>query len=122
MQRTQGRGTLIRGGFNKKKKVGHPPISMVNVNSSDNGLLSHEMAHHFMGDTQGWRNWVVTHDPTYVFAIGLNTAAEYGNDFERAWMRNIDQHSGPFSYYPLASAFHHNAAVFQRSIQPTTKP
>jgi hypothetical protein len=45
-----------------------------------------------------------------------------GNDFERAWMRNIDQHSGPLSYYPLASAFHHDAEVFQRSIQPTTKP
>jgi hypothetical protein len=50
------------------------------------------------------------------------TAATRPNDTERAWMRNLDSHSGAFSYYPLASAFHHNSAVFQKSIQPTTKP
>jgi RHS repeat-associated protein len=98
--------------------VGKTAITFINPNSND---LPHEMAHQFMGDTQGWRNWLMNHDPIFSGTI-LNAVTDIGNDTERAWMRNIDQHSGPLSYYPLASAFHHNAAVFQRSIQPTTKP
>jgi hypothetical protein len=98
--------------------VGKTAVTFINPNSND---LPHEMAHQFMGDTQGWRNWLMNHDPIFSGTI-LNTFTDIGNDTERAWMRNIDQHSAPLSYYPLASAFHHNAAVFQRSIQPTTKP
>jgi len=98
--------------------AGKTAVSFINPNSND---LPHEMAHQLMGDTQGWRNWVMNHDPIFTGTI-LNAITDIGNDTERAWMRNIDQHSGPLSYYPLASAFHHNAAVFQRSIQPTTKP
>ena len=64
----------------------------------------------------------MTHDPTAIGAILLNTFTDLGNDFERAWMRNVDQHSGALSHYPLASAFHYNAATFQKMIQPTTKP
>ena len=99
--------------------AGKTAVSWVNPNSND---LAHEMAHQFMGDTQGWRNYVMTHDPTAIGAILLNTFTDLGNDFERAWMRNVDQHSGALSHYPLASAFHYNAATFQKMIQPTTKP
>ena len=105
-------GTAVSG------MAGKTAVSFINPNFND---LPHEMAHQFMGDTQGWRNWVMNHDPIITGTI-LNAITDIGNDTERAWMRNIDQHSGPLSYYPLASAFHHNAAVFQRSIQPTTKP
>jgi len=97
---------------------GKVAVSLVNANSTDQGDLAHEMAHQFMGDTQGVTAWACAHDPTRF----LNAAFDVANDAERAWMRTLDSRAGPFSYYPLASAFHHNAAVFQKSIQPTTKP
>jgi hypothetical protein len=34
--------------------VGKTAATFINPNSND---LPHEMAHQFMGDTQGWRNW-----------------------------------------------------------------
>jgi hypothetical protein len=105
----------------QSKINGKYAFSFIPANSSDNSQLPHEMAHQFMGDTQGWRSWLMNHDPIPA-GIFLNAITDVGNDFERASMRNIDQHSGPLSYYPLGSAFHHNAAVFQKSIQPTTTP
>jgi hypothetical protein len=105
----------------QSKINGKYAFSFIPTDSTDNSQLPHEMAHQFMGDTQGWRDWVKTNIPIPA-GIFLNMLTDIGNDTERAWMRNIDRHSGPLSYYPLASAFHHNAAVFQRSIQPTTKP
>ena len=101
--------------------AGKTAVSLINANSTNKEDLPHEMAHQFMGDTQGWRGWIMTHDPI-ISGTALNAITDVGNDVERAWMRNLDRHSGPFSYYPLASAFHHNAALFQRLIRPTTKP
>jgi hypothetical protein len=103
-------------------RSGTSAVSFIPANSTNREDLPHEMAHQFMGDTKGWRNWVMNNDPTIVIGAMLNAVLDVGNNSERAWMRNLDQHSGPMSYYPLASAFHHNAAVFQKSIQPTTKP
>lgn len=97
---------------------GKTAASFVNPNSND---LAHEMAHQFMGDTQGSINWVVSHEPIIAGTI-LNAMTDVLNDTERAWMRNVEQRSGPLSHYPLASAFNRNAAAFQRSIQPTTRP
>jgi hypothetical protein len=99
----------------KSGMSGQLGISLVNPESSD---LAHEIAHHLTGDTQGWRSWLGGLDP-----LGItNVYADWSNDFERAWMRNLDQHSGPMSHYPLSSVFNHDAAVFQKSIQPTTRP
>jgi hypothetical protein len=64
---------------------------------------------------------MMNHDPIISGTI-LNEVTDIGNDFERVCMRNIDQHSQPLSHYPLASAFHNNAATFQKMIQPTTRP
>jgi len=97
---------------------GRTAASFVNPEATD---LPHEMAHQFMGDTQGWRNWLANADPLPA-GIFLDAITDIGNDFERAWMRNLDSHSGPFSHYPLASAFNRNADIFQKRIQPTTKP
>jgi RHS repeat-associated protein len=99
--------------------AGTTAVSFVNPEATD---LPHEMAHQFMGDTQGWRNFVMTKDQTMIGALFLNMATDYGNDFERAWMRTLDSHTGLFSHYPLASAFNRNAEIFQKRIQPTTKP
>jgi hypothetical protein len=93
-------------------------ISFVNPGTND---LSHEMAHQFGGDTRGAMNWIQSHDPIFTGQF-LNAYSDISNDFERTWMRNLESNSGAFSHYPLASAFNHNAGVFQRSIQPTTKP
>ena len=98
--------------------AGTTATSFVNPEATD---LPHEMAHQFMGDTQGWRNWLKDADP-FPAGLFLNTFTDIGNDLERAWMRNLDSHSGPFSHYPLASAFNRNADIFQKRIQPTTKP
>lgn len=64
----------------------------------------------------------MTKDPTMIGGLFLNMATDFGNDFERAWMRSLDSRTGPFSHYPLASAFNRNAEIFQMRIQPTTKP
>jgi len=102
--------------------AGKTAVSFINANSTNEDDVAHEMAHQFMGDTRGAMNWISTHDPTSMSAAVFDAFADIANDSERSWMRNLDSHSGPFSYYPLASAFHHNAAVFQQYIQPTTKP
>ena len=102
--------------------AGKTAVSFINANSTNNEDLPHEMAHQFMGDTQGVMNWISSRDPSYISGIIFNAVSDVANDAERAWMRNVDRHSGPLSYYPLASAFHHNAAAFQKSIQPTTQP
>jgi hypothetical protein len=101
---------------------GKTAISFINPNSTNNENLPHEMAHQFMGDTQGLMNRISHGDPSHISGLIFNVLTDIGNDSERGWMNHLDQHSGPMSYYPLASAFHHNAAVFQKSIQPTTKP
>jgi len=94
---------------------GKTAVSLVNPNSGD---LPHEMAHQFTGDTRGVMGALRNLD---IFNL-LNTYNDYSNNFERAWMRGLEQSSGPMSHYPLASVFNHDAAVFQKVIQPTTKP
>jgi RHS repeat-associated protein len=58
--------------------AGKTAVSFVNPEATD---LPHEMAHQFMGDTQGWKNYVMTNDPTMIGAILLNTYTDVGNDF-----------------------------------------
>jgi len=101
--------------------AGKTAFTFINVNSTNKEDLPHEMAHRFMGDTQGWRDWTMQHDPIISGTV-LNAITDIGNNIERAWMRNLDSHSGAFSHYPLASAFNRNAEIFQKRIQPTTKP
>ena len=104
----------------KSGRNGTTAVSFVAPNGTD---LPHEMAHQFTGDTNpGIVNGFLSKDPTG-FLLGLSdTYADFSNDFERAWMRNLDQHSGVMSHYLFASVFNHDAVVFQKSIQPTTKP
>jgi hypothetical protein len=105
---------------------GKTAVSMIGANSTDKSDLSIEMAHQFMGDTRGAMAWAASKisDPAAQGMLLLipNMITNIGNDSERAWMNHLDQRSGPMSYYPLASAFHHNAEVFQRYVTPTTKP
>jgi RHS repeat-associated protein len=100
--------------------LGKTALSLIPANSTDKEDLPHEMAHQFMGQTQGWMGWLRLNEPNFSGDI-LNRLLDASNNVERAWMRTFDAHSGPFSHYPLASAFHGNAADFQRFIQPTTK-
>ena len=109
-------GTAVSG------MAGKTAVSMVNANSTDKEDLPHEMAHQFMGDTQGMQAAIMRHDPSGISSLVFDAFHDIANDTERAWMRNLDQHSGAFSHYPLASAFHDNAAAFQKSIQPTMQP
>ena len=102
--------------------AGKTAISLINANSTDKSDLPTEMSHHFMGDTRGVLNWITGYDPTGISRGVSDALFDSLNDSERAWMNHLDQHSGPMSHYPLASAFHHNAEVFQRYITPTTKP
>jgi RHS repeat-associated protein len=101
--------------------AGGVAASFIPANSIDKQELAHEIAHHLAGDTQGWRSWIKNHDPDYSGNL-LNAILDAGNKTERIWMNTFDTHSGAFSHYPLASAFNHNARVFQKMIQPTTKP
>lgn len=102
----------------KSDRNGNVAISFVNGSSDDKEILAHEMAHQFTGDTAGSKKWLNDNDP---FRIA-NAFADFANNFERTWMNHVDKPSGPLSHYPLASVFNHDAAVFQKSIQPTTKP
>jgi RHS repeat-associated protein len=109
-------GTAVSG------MAGKTAVSFINANSTDNEDLPHEMSHQFMGDTRSWMNAVSSHDPSGISGLIFNAIQDVGNDSERMWMNHLDQRSGPMSYYPLASAYHHNAEVFQRYITPTAKP
>ena len=103
----------------KSGMAGNMAVSLIPVNSMEKDPLSHEMAHQFMGDPHSLMNRITSLDPTDISHQIYNGLADVANDSERAWMNTFDRH---VSWYPAASAFNHNAGVFQKRIQPTTKP
>jgi hypothetical protein len=95
---------------------GKTAVSLINVNSTDKDALSHEMAHHFMGDTYGLEARIVGKDPIGLIKGIDNAAEDITNDYGR-WVMN---HTAPRNGGPGPTIWNDQAKQFQKFIQPTT--
>ncbi len=110
-------------------------LTAININMAEDDTLSHEMAHHFTGDTRGLMNaslhllgshfgglgWF----SAAVLAAGANTTADILNGTSRWHLGNFGYSGGEYNpnggTYPWVTPFNQGARDFQDAIRPTQK-
>jgi hypothetical protein len=94
-------------------------LTGININRADSGILAHEFAHFFAGDTNGLMNSIARRDPTGVIRFGANAIADIMNDYERFRIGMVGPYFGqrfappPGEPLPLTAPFNRGAKRFQ---------
>jgi hypothetical protein len=97
-------------------------VSRINVNSTNNEDLPHEMAHHFMGDMSSVLGWTLAKDPTGISVLIDNFFTDVTNDTGRAVMNHVTPHLPNYPSGAPATVFNPQAREFQNRITPQTHP
>jgi len=116
---TDGRFLSASGG---SQIVHGKALTFINMDRADNDILSHELAHHFTGDTRGMLNSMLSHDPLTRFVA--NAVNDIVNDWERGRLRIVGPSFGvknPIGEMPMTTPFNKGAADFQKAITPSQK-
>jgi RHS repeat-associated protein len=101
----------------KSNMNGTSAISLIPANTADKGDLGDELAHHFNGDTRSFITKAASKNEI-AFEV-WNMLTDVDNHVTRLWTNTIEAHTPRILG---AGPFNHNAAEFQKAIQPATKP
>lgn len=96
--------------------------SRINVNSTNDNDLPHEMAHHFMGDMSSPLGRALTHDTSGMSVLLDNLFTDLTNDTGRLIMNNVTPHLPNYPSGAPMSVFNPQAREFQNRITPQTQP
>jgi len=97
-------------------------LSRINISSSNKDDLSHEMAHHFMGDMSSALGRTLSQDPTGISRLMDNLFTDITNDTGRAVMNNVTPRLPNYPGGAPMSVFNPQAKEFQNRITPQTHP
>jgi hypothetical protein len=104
-------------------------LTFINVAGSDDGTLSHEMAHQFLGDTRGIMNSIARSDPSGMIGMVMNAVDDIVNDSARSNLGGRENTFGmgagrdmrPANVMTRGQGFNEGAKEFQKAITPTQK-
>jgi RHS repeat-associated protein len=102
-------------------------ISTVDMTKADKETLSHELAHHFTGDTTGVADAIMRRDPTGLLGIIPNAVADVSNDAARSALKSPYPRGDPSSIRQIAhdsqtEGFTRGAKEFQQMLNRNAMP
>jgi hypothetical protein len=110
----------VSGGASKVS--GSRALSLIDVNSTNTDLLSHEIAHHLMGDMSSALGRTLAKDPTGISVLFDNLFTDVTNDTARLVMNHVTPHLPHYPSGAPMTIFNPQARDFQNRITPQTKP
>jgi len=96
--------------------------SRINVNSTNNDDLAHEMAHQFMGDMTSPLGRMLSKDTSGIGRFVDNMFTDITNDSGRIIMNNVTPHLPNYPSGAPMTIFNPQARDFQNRITPQTTP
>jgi uncharacterized protein RhaS with RHS repeats len=104
-------------------------LTLINIKGADTDTLSHEMSHHFLGNTRGILNDIATHDSTGITGLAFNVVEDILNDAARSGLQARENTFGmggrrdmrPANMMTRGQGFNEGAREFQKAITPSQK-
>jgi RHS repeat-associated protein len=112
-------------GVSQVTKSGYA-ITKIDITQADDETFSHEVAHHFSGDTAGWINRAIRADESGILGFVVDAFSNVAEDSERsAFGKENPFHTGldtrPADLVNRQNGWNEGARNFQKAITPTQK-